>query len=246
VSLFVENLKTQQYKESNEKAIIVIMNLVMHTERKDVINQLITYLVEQYNFYTKNPVQDRQIVLEHILTIIHTCVLSLSKFVNNSEIRDKIYDLIDLHIKLYGIEPEGVNMISAAAICFKKDFKMRIELYWSYIEHSLDSIEQKPLFKAALSCISDISRTYENEIVTKITSVFNKLIAFMYNNIDREIKTDILKCFGDLILGLKRYGETFVDTLLAISGNCFEAVDKLSGTAHSTQISKANAPTRRS
>ena len=46
----------------------------------------------------------------------------------------------------------------------------------------------------------------------------------MHTNIDRDLKTDILKGFGDLILGLKKYGENFVETLINISENCFDAV----------------------
>lgn len=46
----------------------------------------------------------------------------------------------------------------------------------------------------------------------------------MQKPIDRELKTDILKCFGDLALGLKRYTENYLDTIIEITENCFEAV----------------------
>lgn len=42
--------------------------------------------------------------------------------------------------------------------------------------------------------------------------------------IEREIKTDILKCFGDLSLGLKRQSEPYLGKILEIIENCFEAV----------------------
>jgi hypothetical protein len=44
----------------------------------------------------------------------------LAKFTIPNILREKIYDIIDSHIRINGIEAEGINMISGAAICFKK------------------------------------------------------------------------------------------------------------------------------
>lgn len=80
---------------------------------------------------------------------------------------------------------------------------------------ALENIEQKILFKAALSCISDLSRIYETEISHQTANVFNRLLNFMYlPNIDREIKTEILRGFGDLQLGLRKYGVVFIQKIL--------------------------------
>ena len=38
----------------------------------------------------------------------------------------------------------------------------------------------------------------------KIFQVFRTLLDMMKSNIDRDIKTDIMKSFGDLSLGLKK------------------------------------------
>ena len=51
----------------------------------------------------------------------------------------------------------------------------------------------------------------------KISMVFGRLMEIMRSNVDRELKVDILKCFGDLCLGLKDYAENYVDTLLDIT-----------------------------
>lgn len=59
--------------------------------------------------------------------VVHTCVLALEKFANNySDVKDRVFELIDNHIKNYGLEAEAINMISAAALSFKKDFKPRL------------------------------------------------------------------------------------------------------------------------
>lgn len=50
----------------------------------------------------------------------------------------------------------------------------------------------------------------------------------MRQSIDRELKTDILKCFGDLALGLKKYTESYIDPILEITQNCFDAVNSFS------------------
>jgi hypothetical protein len=71
------------------------------------------------------------------------------------------------------------------------------------------------------------------------------MIRYMSENIDRELKTEILKSLGDLFLGLKRYGEKYIDTIISISSNCFEAVYKLAGKHTLIQISKTKGPTRK-
>ena len=108
-------------------------------------------------------------------------------------------------------------MISAAASCYKKDFRTKIDQLWGYILTGLDMVDQKLLFKATLSCLSDIARNHEHYIAQKLNFVFSKLVDIMrHQNIDRDIKTEILKCFGDLSLGLKTQTEPYLDTILEI------------------------------
>ena len=152
--------------------MVIILNVAITTNKKDVIIQLTTYLIEQYDLYAKSRIQDREIVLEQILTIIHTCILSLSKFATPSNLRDKIFQVIDRHIKSHGVSQEGINMISGAAICFKKDFLTKIDKYWNIILSGIQSKDQKPLFKASLSCISDISRGFQSAVASKLIPVF--------------------------------------------------------------------------
>lgn len=133
----------------------------MYTDQLRIINQLVEHLIQQYKHYASINIRDKAIVLEHIVTVIHTCLLAFTKtVVPNAEHREEIFRLIDDHINFFGVETEGINLISAAANCYKKYFKQHIDKYWDKIMHGLSLTDQKPIFKAALTCISDISRSH--------------------------------------------------------------------------------------
>lgn len=130
----------------------------MHTNKRDIITMLTEYFISEYVKYSNGKIQDRDIILEHIIALIHTCLLSLTKFTVSSALKDKIYSLIDLHVKNFHVDTEGINIISAASSCFKKEFLYRLDNYWGLIIQGLNMIEQKSLFKASISCISDLAR----------------------------------------------------------------------------------------
>ena len=91
-------------------------------------------------------------------------------------------------------------------------------------------IDQKTTFKAAISCVADISRIMGREVMVKSQHIMNKMVEYMHSKqVDRELKSEIMKCFGDLFLGVKGYGEKFVGSIIDISDKCFEAVKKYSG-----------------
>jgi hypothetical protein len=68
--------------------------------------------------------------------------------------------MIDFHIKNYGPDSEAINLISAVSICYKNEFKNKLDFYWNIVIQGLMNIDQKILFKAALNCVADIARTY--------------------------------------------------------------------------------------
>ena len=70
-------------------------------------------------------------------------------------------------------------MISAACVCYKKEFKNRINQYWEKVLQGLYNFEQKELFKATISCISDIARNHQDYVVDKIMNLFSKLLQIM-------------------------------------------------------------------
>ncbi len=81
MAIFINNLKENLNKETNEKIILLIMNIVFGTVKKPVVEMLLKYLMELYHEYTKTKMRDQGIVLNQLITIIHTCVLSLSTYV---------------------------------------------------------------------------------------------------------------------------------------------------------------------
>jgi len=51
-------------------------------------------------------------------------------------------------------------MIGGAAMCFKKEFLQKLDKYWHAIMSGLSCDQSPVIFRASLSCISDISRTF--------------------------------------------------------------------------------------
>jgi hypothetical protein len=98
------------------------MNVLYATSKKAVLLMLINHLIGLYGDSANAKIADKQIVLAQIITVIHTCLLSLSKFPMAIDIKHKVYELIDLHFSINGVEQEGIYMISALAIAFKREF----------------------------------------------------------------------------------------------------------------------------
>jgi len=105
VEIFRNNLKENLNKETNEKIILLIMNIVFGTVKKPVVEMLLKYLMELYNEYTKTKIRDQGIVLNQLITIIHTCVLSLSTYVQlENDTKLKVFELTNYHIEIHGCE----------------------------------------------------------------------------------------------------------------------------------------------
>ena len=199
------------------------MNIVFGTVKKPVVEMLLKYLMELYHEYTKTKMRDQGIVLNQLITIIHTCVLSLSAYVQlENDTKIKVFELTNYHIEIHGCESEGINMISAMTLSFKKDIK--IDLLDSYVKYAisgLDMLNQKDTFKAALNCLADFARSNDSRITNRLAPFFQKMVHYMHTDIDKDVKSQIIRCFGDLSLGLKNCVEGFVETLLSISDECF-------------------------
>lgn len=107
----------------NEKLISIIMNIVMNTNKRDVIVQLIEFMIEEYYKVNNNPrFTDIGFLVEQILSVLHTAILSHKNAIPNNDILSKCCDLISFHIKKYGAEVEGLNLLGALATTFNKNF----------------------------------------------------------------------------------------------------------------------------
>ena len=142
------------------------MNIVFGTVKKPVVEMLLKYLMELYHEYTKTKMRDQGIVLNQLITIIHTCVLSLSAYVQlENDTKIKVFELTNYHIEIHGCESEGINMISAMTLSFKKDIKMDLlDSYVKYAISGLDMLNQKDTFKAALNCLADFARSNDGSL----------------------------------------------------------------------------------
>lgn len=104
IAIFTGNITQGGNKEGNEKVIGLIMNMIMATNKRTVIVMLLTHLGGLYTQCCSAKVRDQEIILGQILTIIHTTVLAMSKFPTDETIRRKVYEILDLHLSIYGVE----------------------------------------------------------------------------------------------------------------------------------------------
>ena len=142
-----------------------MMNIIMSTTNIPIVQELLKYLGGLYQSFSKKAIADKQIVLDEIIGLTHTCLLAIGKTaIPKPEFKDLVFNLIDQHIKCFGIETEVMNLISAAACCYKKDFRAKIDQLWGNILMGLEMPNQKLLFKATLSCLSDIARNHDRFI----------------------------------------------------------------------------------
>jgi hypothetical protein len=80
------------------------MNIIMATNKKTVIVMLLNHLIGQYTNFAKMKVRDQSIILGQILAIIHTCVLAMVKFPVDNDLKRKVFELLELHIQIHGVE----------------------------------------------------------------------------------------------------------------------------------------------
>eukprot|EP00919_Chromeraceae_sp_WS-2016_P048684 GHVR01115266.1.p1 GENE.GHVR01115266.1~~GHVR01115266.1.p1 ORF type:complete len:138 (+),score=0.65 GHVR01115266.1:378-791(+) len=137
------------------------MNIVTTTDKREVVIQLIQFLTKRYYEIINSNIPDVQILLESLLTILHTAILAHKNYIPSSNnLLNDLCQLASFHIKKFGVESEGLSIISALSISFNKAFAPRMEEYWQYVVHGLDMIDQKSTFKAALSCTGDFARVF--------------------------------------------------------------------------------------
>lgn len=161
VLMYEQELAKGYNKEEIEKIATVLINLVIGTTNTPIINELISHLIDQYNELSHKQIPDKGIIHQQYASLIHTCLLAISlKGMLKPTLKDSIFNVIDYHRRYYPNDAEGINILSAASACFRKDFRTRLEEYWHYIMNCLNQVDQKALFKATLICISDISRNH--------------------------------------------------------------------------------------
>jgi len=75
----------------------------MSTNKRDIIVQLIEFMIDQYyNFLSKNIVNS-ELILEQTLSVLHTSILAHKNSIPSKELLAKICQLVDYHIRRFGI-----------------------------------------------------------------------------------------------------------------------------------------------
>ena len=126
----------------NEKTISIIMNIVMHTNKRDVIVQLIDFMIDEYYKVSRsNHMGDTHFLIEQILSVLHTSILAHKNAVPNNELLGRICELVNQQIKRVGIEAEGLSILGALATTFNKSFESRAQNFWPHIKSALDQTQ---------------------------------------------------------------------------------------------------------
>lgn len=155
-------------KDYTEKSILIIMNCLVKLRNREVILFMIEFLMNKYYFFYDRPnVTDQRIRLSCVASIIHTSILALENMIPQEGLINNLCSLIDKHIAIFGVEEEGLNLISSMAISFNKAFEYRAEFYWNYLDSGLNMVQQPRIFKVALCCVGDFSRVYTQSFINK-------------------------------------------------------------------------------
>jgi hypothetical protein len=81
------------------------------------------FFIQQYNTYLQQPnLRDQEIRLISIITLIHTCIMALEKSGADVSLMHSVNNLLNAHIKKFGVEEEGLSVISSIAMTFKHNF----------------------------------------------------------------------------------------------------------------------------
>ena len=72
------------------------MNIVMHTNKRDVIVQLIDFMIDEYYKVSRsNHMGDTHFLIEQILSVLHTSILAHKNAVPNNELLGRICELVN-------------------------------------------------------------------------------------------------------------------------------------------------------
>lgn len=84
---------------------------------------MIDFLITKYQDFFQKNITDLEIILQSILSIMNTSILALENTVPKHDLMNRIISVIDNHIRRFGIEDEGINMISCMVVVFSKNFQ---------------------------------------------------------------------------------------------------------------------------
>lgn len=148
-------------KDLTDRSIVIIMNCITKLRMRDVLIHLSDFLLSKYyEFYNNTNLSDQKVRLASVISLLHTCVLAFENCIPRDGFVSDLCKLVDNHITAFGVEEEGLNMISSMAIALNKGFEQYSKKYLNHAMAGLQLIQEPKVFKVALCCIGDFSRTY--------------------------------------------------------------------------------------
>ena len=76
----------------------------MTTNKREVIVQLIDFMIQEYYKVVNINIPNSEFLIEQVLSVLHTSILAHKNAVPNNELLGKICDLVNFHLKKYGVE----------------------------------------------------------------------------------------------------------------------------------------------
>ena len=92
---------------------------------------------------------------------------------------DKLCMVIDSNIRRFGVEEEGINLISSMVVSFNNNFSRAADRYWPHVMHGLENIQKEKTFKASLQAVGDYSRVYQEAFVDRIHDIMGRLLVLV-------------------------------------------------------------------
>jgi len=87
----------------NEKICEIIMNISMYTTKNTTLSNLMEFMINQYYDIVNKSMQNVNLLIEYVVSIIHTSLLAHKNVPPSNEILVKLCDLINFQIKKFGI-----------------------------------------------------------------------------------------------------------------------------------------------
>lgn len=70
----------------------MITNIIVSTENSEILYQLANFLIDKYTYYSKINIPNKQLTLELMIGVVHTCTLTLQKFtISKNNLKEKVF-----------------------------------------------------------------------------------------------------------------------------------------------------------
>ena len=94
----------------------------MTTNNRHVIVELLNFMIQQYYNIVEINTPNTKFLIDQFLSVLQTSILAHKNAVPDNYLLEDICDLVDLHVKKYGVEALVLGILGATATNFNKAF----------------------------------------------------------------------------------------------------------------------------